>query len=328
MLTLGQWKETRRVDHVDLGIAAVRFRGASVALTDLKIYDADVAAYPSAANDFDRVTVLGRILEQTRSYLGLPAGTVPQRYARAVDALRNAASQDLNRICGTRYQPLRTADLMQMARRGALSPKTIAINVLYLAPVGAAPNVGPIDAIINGHIAQANACAGFMRAGLSVARSSAVAVVATQTAAGESILNPVSPAVPVAKQGRLAEGGEGGRRLIRYCNALAAAPGSVDVVYADHFDQDDVQGRTYRAGSESLGIAPNRPIVAITLNPPAGGAATYATTLAHELGHALTGCPDHSTDPANLMCGGGSRSGSNQLSDGQVAWLRNNAWVG
>jgi len=119
----------------------------------------------------------------------------------------------------------------------------------------------------------------------------------------------------------------GGQRLVEYTNASGAAANTMDVVYLDNYEtaQNDVQGRAYRTNDPTL--TPNRPIVTITLNPPAGGAATYPTTLAHELGHAITGCPAHIQDANNLMSAGSMRNGTNRLSDGQVAWLRNSPWA-
>jgi hypothetical protein len=69
------------------------------------------------------------------------------------------------------------------------------------------------------------------------------------------------------------------------------------------------------------------PIVTVTLNSPVGGGATYPATLAHELGHAITGCPAHIQDGNNLMSGGAIRNGTNNLSDGQISRFRKNPWT-
>ena len=145
--------------------------------------------------------------------------------------------------------------------------------------------------------------------------------------AGLSLKVSPTAAVPLNQQGKFADGGMGGQRLVEYTNASGAAANTTDVVYLDNYEtaQNDVQGRAYRTNDPTL--TPNRPIVTITLNPPVGGAATYPTTLAHELGHAITGCPAHIQDANNLMSGGSVRNGTNRLSDGQIAWLRNNPWV-
>jgi hypothetical protein len=326
MMTLNQWKNTRRVDHVALGPFNPRVQAMAPGVPHLDAFDADVGNYIFANNNFDRVTLLGRIMVRARgNYLNVPA--VPQQYQAAVLALYNVTQADLNLICQPMYQMQRTVDLTALVAGHALVPRNIALNIFYLAPVGAAPAVGPIDAIINGHIAAANAAAGYLQAGTTFARANAAATVATQTAANESILLPAIGAVPVHLQGRFADGGIGGPRLITYCNASGGAANSIDVVYLDHFDQADVQGRTFRAGADYGGTVAARPIVTVTLNPPAAGAATYATTLAHELGHALTGDPDHSADATNLMAGGAIRNGIDNLSEGQRLWFRNNPYT-
>jgi hypothetical protein len=145
-----------------------------------------------------------------------------------------------------------------------------------------------------------------------------VATVASQTATGGSILPPNVEATPVAQRGKFADGGMGGQRLVEYMNASGTGANTVDVVYLDNYEtaQNDVQRRAYRTNDQTL--APNRPIVTVTLNPPVGGGAAYPTTLAHELGHAITGCPAHIQDANNLMSGGAIRNGANNPSDGQM----------
>src|SRR5262245_31425606 len=326
MLSLAQWKTTRHVDHLDIGPLNPRFRGQNANTPHLNTFDAEVTAYAQATNNFDRVTALGNIVVRARTnYLTNQA--IPQRYLAAVNTLYNAALTDLGRTCGMLHQMGRSNDFNRIANNQALLGKNVTLNVYYLAPMGANPNVGPIDAIINQHILNANALPAYQQAGLTFIRSNPAATVVTENALHESMLLPAIPSVPVAAQGKFAEGGIGGRRFIEYCNATAAAAGSIDVVYADHFDQPDVQGRTYRAGSDNVGATPARPIVAVTFNPPVGRAATYPTTLAHELGHALTGDADHSIDGNNLMSGGAIRNANNQLTHGQIAWFRNNRWT-
>lgn len=326
MMSLAQWTTTRRVDHVNLGVAHPRVRGQSQGLTNLKVFDADVAAFAAATNNFDRVSILGRIIQQARAYLGLPANTVAQRYVQAVNTLYQSASVDFNRLTGAAYQALRNADLAALATGRALAPKNITLNIYYLAPQGAAPALGPTDAVIDAHILHANNAV-YQRASITFVRANAVAIVATQTAANESILAPAIPAVPLALQGAFADGGQGGPRLITYCNATLVAANSIDVVYCERYDQNDVMGRTFRAGQDYNGTIPARPIVTVTLNPPPGGIATYPATLAHELGHALTGEPGHSIDANNLMAGGAIRNGNDTLSDPQLAWFRNNPYT-
>ena len=326
-MTLAQWKNTRRVDHLNIFGHHPRVRGQSLGLTDLKVFDADVAAVAQANNNFDRVTMLGVVIQSTRLYLSLPAGTVLPRYVAAVNKLFASATIDLNLICGGAYQAPRTADLDALEVNHALGPKNVTLNIFYLAPVGAAPAVGPVDVLINAHILNANNAHGHNRAGITFARANPVATVATQTAAGDSILNPVIQEVPLQHQGKLAEGGNGGRRLITYCNASAGAANSIDVVYVDNYEDPLVLGKTYRANATTYGVVPVRPITTVTRNPPPAGAATSPTTLAHELGHALTSESGHSTDVNNLMAGGLIRNANNILGDGQVAWFRNNPYT-
>jgi hypothetical protein len=288
-----------------------------------------VTALTNASNNFDRVTILGRLLQWTAAYVSLPPNTVPERYTNAVKTLDTAVRNDLNEITGgVTYQTSRNADIV--ALRGdqpALTPKQVSLNIFYLVAIGAAPGVGPIDVTIDNHITQANNAVGYRRARITFARTNAAATLVSQTPAGDSILLSASSEVPARGQGKFADGGVGGPRLITYCNASGGAPGSIDVVYLDHYDQLDVQGRTFRAGKDYGAATPNRPIVTVTLSPPAAGSATQPTTLAHELGHALTGDPDHSLDASCLMAGGAIRNANDTLSDGLVGWFRNNPWT-
>jgi hypothetical protein len=330
MMTLAVWKNTRRVDHQEILGFHPRVRALASPQANLKVFDADLIAFGLANNNFDRVTILGRLLQSTRNYLALPDNTVPDRYKDAVRALVIAVMNDLNQICGGASPP-RAADIISLGDpHPALAQKNVSLNIFYLVPANAAPAFGAVaavDTLVNTHITNANSAAGFQRANITFARTNAVATLASQTAAGDSILLPAVPAVPVNQRGKFADGGNGGPRLITYCNASAGAANSIDVVYLDNYDQADVQGRTFRAGVDYGGSTPARPIVTVTRNPPADGVATHPTTLAHELGHALTRDPDHSHDANNLMAGGAIRNGSNRLSDGLIGWFRNNPWT-
>ena len=331
MMTLAQWENTRRVDHVQLpGGLNPRFRGnAGPGLQNLKGLDQFVQAYAQVQgqDDWAKVGSLAQIAQEALAHIAAAQGQVNQRYIAAAQALLASANADLNLICGAQFQPNRTADLVALRANRPLGQRTVRLNVYYLAPIGANPNVAPIDQIINQHITNANQLACYQRASITFQRVNAVATVATQTATGGSILLPATTAVPLNQQGKFADGGMGGQRLVEYTNASGAAANTMDVVYLDNYEtaQNDVQGRAYRTNDPTL--TPNRPIVTITLNPPAGGAATYPTTLAHELGHAITGCPAHIQDANNLMSAGSMRNGTNRLSDGQVAWLRNSPWA-
>ena len=327
MMTLPQWQHTRRVDHVSVPsvslsqgfrLAHPRVRSSPGGL-DLKMFDADVAAFARATNNVDRVGILGRIIECSSAFLALPLAAAPQRYRQAVHALYQSAQLEMNQICGGAvYQPLRTQDLVMATHQTVLPPKTVHLNIFYLAPIGTIPLVGPIDRTINTHIAQANTCPGFQVAGLTWQRNNPAAQVVTQSPTGQPILNPAN--------GQFSDGSTGGERLIAYCERFVPPSAtSIDIVCVEHYDQADVQGRTLRSGHDYNGSIPRRPIVTITMNPPGRGALTYPTTLAHELGHALTGEPAHSADPNNLMAEGANRNGRNHLTPGQIGWFRQNA---
>ena len=328
-MTLQQWESTRRVDHVSLpGGFNPRFRGNSgPGLQNLKNLDPFVQACAQMPDDWVKVQALSRVVQEARAKITQLLGQVEQRYINAVQALLTSAQNDLNVLCGATFQPNRTTDLVALHTNTPLVQRTVRLNVYYLSPIGSNPNVVPIDAIINQHIMNANQLACYQRAGMTFQRVNPAATVATQTANGASILLPAVQAVPLHNQGKFADGGMGGQRLVEYLDASGAGANTVDVVYLDNYEtaQNDVQGRAYRTNDTTL--APDRPIVTITLNPPVGGGATYPTTLAHELGHALTGCPAHIGDANNLMSAGNARNGTNSLSDGQIAWLRNNPWV-
>lgn len=329
-MTLAQWQNTRRVDHVHLpGGLNPRFRGnPGPGLQNLKGLDQCVQDYwtVNGQDDWAKAGALAQIAEEALAHIAAAQGQVEQRYITAVQALLNSANADLNMICGA-HQANRNVDLAALHANGALVQRTVRLNVFYLAPIGANPNLGPIDQVIDQHILNANQLACYQRAHITFQRVNGVATVASQTNNGRSILMPSVNEVPVNQQGKFADGGIGGERLIEYMDNSGGGANTIDVVYLDHYEnaQDDVQGRAYRTNDANQ--APNRPIVTVTLNPPVGGAATYPTTLAHELGHAITGCPAHIHDGNNLMCGGNARNGTNNLSDGQIAWLRNNQWA-
>ena len=328
MITLAQWENTRRVDHVSLpGGLNPRFRGnAGPGPQNLKGLDQFVQAYANVhgQDDWAKIGALAQIVQEGLAHVAAAQGQVNQRYVTAAQTLVNSANADLNLLCGAPFQANRTTDLIALRANTPLVQRTVRLNVYYLAPIGANPVVGPVDQVINQHIMNANQLACYQRARITFQRVNAVATVARQTASGGSILLPAVTAVPLNQRGKFADGGMGGQRLVEYLNASGAGANTADVVYLDDYEtaQNDVQGRAYRTNDMTL--APNRPIVTVTLNPPVGGAGTYPTTLAHELGHAITGCPAHIQDGNNLMSGGSIRNGTNNLSDGQIAWFRNN----
>jgi hypothetical protein len=56
MMSLAQWKNIRRVDHVDLGLFQARFRAQAPGTAHMNMFDADVDEYSRANNNFDKVT--------------------------------------------------------------------------------------------------------------------------------------------------------------------------------------------------------------------------------------------------------------------------------
>lgn len=319
MMSLDQWKKTRRVDHLDLYIAHPRLlwrRGPfhpSVPF-DLKVFDEDVAAAAALQTNFDKVCILGRIIVQTAAYLLLTPNP-PQRYRKAVQALQQSAQADMNDIAsGPKYQQARTRDITNLARGTALAEKHVSLNVFYLAPVGADIALADIDFKIDSHIDNANAANGYKQAKIHFERTNTSATVASQTEAGPFLYNE-----------KFYDQGNEAKRLITYCNASGGAANSIDVVYLSHYDQEpEVEGKTYRSDTYYGGgwQKATRPIVTVTLS---GTRETYRTTLAHELGHALTGEGKHSKDPDNLMAG--TRNGTNNLTHGQIGWFRNNPYT-
>lgn len=321
MLTLDQWKTARRVDHTSILGFHPRYRNPA-GRPDLKPFDALVTACHTATNNFDRVTALGALLAAAQAF-HMAAGGAAGRYRTPVQNVLAQAVQDLNVICGAAQGHGRNLDIIRAATGQPLVQKTITANVFYIAQVGAAPVLAPIDAIIDAHILTANTLASFVAAGIRVQRSNAAATVVTNHG-GDSIL--LTAPAPLAMIGKFQDSAAGGERLIAECGAIPRA-GRVDIVYVDEYDQADIQGRTFRAGQNYNGAVPVRPIVTVRLTPAAGGGASHPTTLVHELGHALTGDSGHSADAAMLMASGNIRGAVNDLSPGHVGWFRRNAHV-
>jgi|GEM_PF-5062063 len=330
-MTPAEWRLARRVDHINVLGQGPRVLGRNNPATpNLKVWDADVAAYPAQTNLFDRMTVLGRLIASTSQWLQGPGAALAGRYQGAVTALLNSAITESSVIAGALHQAARVADTITAAAGGPLVPKQVIVNAIYVHPVGAPPTLvqqAAINTIINQHIHNANVSGAFVAAALTLNRPAAGLTLVSATAAGDSILLEHPPA-PASMAGKLQDSALGGTRLVMVCNAQPAALG-VDIVYVEDFDQNDIQGRTFRGGVDYGGAVPLRSIVAVRVQPPAlaGAAATHGTTLLHEMCHALTHVPDHSLDPNNLMASGNIRNGANQLTAGQIGWMRNNAYV-
>lgn len=330
MYTLGQWKDTRRVDHFNfIGfsfsrgfyIANPRWRMFDATLRpDLKVFDPFVDECAPTRSAFDRMTALGNIINTAYHFIqGRQApAQANDRYNTAVDALYNQALLDMNQLVGAHYQ-----QAMEHYITGVNRPaRTINVNVLLLKPSGGA--VPAADAAtINQQIQNANASAAFQGAQITVTRIGAITRI-HEDANNRSFL--LTAPAPLAVRGNFQEDMDGGDRLIDHCNTLTHNA-DMNIVFVDAFDQNDVQGFTFRAQVSYRGHIPQRPIIVVRLTPVAGGAATHPTTLLHELGHALCTEGSHSADANNLMAGGAVRSGINQLSVGQCAWFCNNPYI-
>lgn len=325
MLTFPQWQDTRRVDNVTIPILNFhpRYRARNPnARPDLKIFDPLVQGYAAAPTELDRVIILGDILDLAAAFLANNAGGA-QRYLTAVQTLQTAANQDLTQKFPTTANAIRQ-DIIAAANGQALGQKTIRINVYYIDVVGANPNLVPIDVIVNQQITTANTSPAFQAAHLTITRLNANATLITETAAHESLLL-TNPPAPPTMAGKFQDSTTGGDRLMTLLNANGGA--GVDVVFLQEYDQNDIQGRAFRVGQAYNGVSCNRPIVTMRTTPAVGGGATHATTLLHEICHAIAGNGDHVTDPSNLMASGGIRNGRNELASGQIGWYRNNPWV-
>lgn len=325
MLSVAQWQDARRVDHLNIPVLNFnpRFRARNPNLRpDLKMFDPLVQDYAGAATELDRVIILGDIMDLTTGFLGNnPA--VANRYLQAVQTLQNAAIQDLNLKFPATANAIRQ-DIVGVSNGQPLAQKNININVYYIDVVGANPVLLPIDNAINQQITTANNSPAFQAARITVHRTNGVATLISETAAHESILL-TSPPAPVNMAGKLQDSTDGGTRLITVLNAAGGA--GVNVVFLDEYDQNDIQGRAFRVGQNYNGASPTRPIVTVKLTPAVGGNATHGTTLLHELCHAISSNGDHIQEPDNLMAAGAVRNGRNQLRCGQIGWYRNNAWV-
>lgn len=317
MMTLDQWKTARRVDHdrvVFLGKVFNRRTRPRPPYADLKAFDADVMGFHAAQAKFDKIVFLGDILADTDQFIrNAPVG-LEARYLTAVRALKDSAQDELARLCNDANPPNQIAqDVVALARGTALAPKTATVKTYYCVPPGSAFTRGAIDGTINNHLVTANGL--FNPAGVQVTR------VNTQALPIPAQFNNR----PVLTNGRFDEVRESAFVLVKFLNTQAGA--SMHVVYIERFQDDDVQGFCCRRGGTYSGATADRPIVVVTLTPPGAGAATYNTTLAHELTHGLTTEGTHADNPDSLMAGGANRNGTNDTSLALLAWLRNNPAV-
>jgi hypothetical protein len=329
MWTLDRWKQARRVDHGSINILGLKFHPRfrdPAGRPNLKIFDPFVNAFHQANNNWDKVAALGDIVGTAHQFIN---AFVPQpnpggqniRYKTPVDDLLVEARNALNIICGLPMSMGREANIVSMTNNVPVAIRTITANVIYLAAVGAVPNLVNIDPVIDGHILTANGLPAFTSAGLRIVRQNAVTHVVTDFN-NEPILIQGGANDGLFDESRLPI-----YRLVGYLNTQVL-PGRVDVVYHEGFADQDVQGFTARMSGLYAGRTPSaRPVVIVRMTPCPGGNLTHPTTLAHEMGHAVTDCGQHSTQPNDLMASGAIRGGVNSLSAGEKAWFRNNPYA-
>jgi len=318
MMTIDQWKTARRVDHeqiVMLGHVFNRRSRPRPAYADLKVFDADVIAFGAAQTRWEKIRPLADIIADAALFIANAPQNLQARYLNAVKALRDAAADELGTVTGSNTPPgIMRTDVEALSRGAAMTPKTASLQVYALVPGTCTMTDGTINGRINSHIAEANRL--LNPAGVQATRLNPVLVRIPAQSSGR----------PTLDNGRFDELRESPFVLVRYIEALNSGA-AVSVVYVDRFKEDDVQGFCCRKGGVYSGATPTKPIVVVTLNPPGAGAATYDTTLAHELTHGLTGDGTHANDPDSLMAGGSIRNGTNDVSLGMLAWLRNNEVV-
>ena len=332
MYTLGQWRNVRRVDHArfigvsfsrGVYIARPRWRGFDANnRPNLKAFDPFVQAYHQANNRFDRISALAEIISLAYHFIQnrQEPDQVNDRYNNAIRAIRNQAIVAMNGIVGAQYQ-----QSMEHYITGVHRPaRTVRLNCM-LMKVDANQVIANGHNTINNQIGIANAMASYQAAQLTLNRVGNITEI-WEDHNNDSFLLTAAMGAPVNMQGKFQDSAGGGRRLIDYCNGLNTVR-DVDIVYLASFDQNDVQGRTLRAGNDYNGHVPVLPIITVRLTPANGGDATHPTTLAHEMGHALCSEPLHSAAAAELMTNGGNRNGNNVLTLGQQAWFCNSAFV-
>lgn len=327
MYTLGQWKDIRRVDHLSLPavsfskgfyIAHPRWREYDPALRpDLKVFDVMVDSYNQANNNFDRVTQLANIIATGSPLINIH---INDRYGQAATLLYNQAILDLNGICGAHFQQAIEHFITGVSRPA----RTVRINVILIKSNGNPAPQQDLNTITN-HIQIANALGSYQAAQLNLQQVGGIMQV-HQNPQGAGFLLTQAMGAPNNMWGLFQDSAGCGDRLIDYCNTLPRNA-DVDVVYVPGYDQNDVQGRTFRATVGQNGHIPLRPIVTVRLTPAMGGGATFSTTLAHEMGHALCTEPAHCADPNDLMTAGHNRNGNNNLTLGEMAWFCNNNYV-
>ncbi len=327
MWNLDQWKAQRRVDHQHINLGLVSFNRRIQPFQGplhLRHFDPFVDACTRLPlGPLQKAGALGRLMQELLVYMaGFPAVTPQnQRYVTPVNTLLLQVRQDLIQIWGAPRHNDREADLLALANGHNIVARTVNLNVFYIEAVNANTNLGPIDAEVNRQIAAANGLPSYMTANLQVARSNAQATLLSMR--NNDVNHPI-----LDNNGNFREDARSVWELIQELNTQNL-PGAVDLVMVDSLSGNDVQGFTCRRAGLYSNVQPaQRPIVLVRMTPAlmnnGAPSPTHATTLAHELGHALTDTADHSLNPNDLMSAGSIRGAVDQLSHAEMAWFRRN----
>jgi hypothetical protein len=344
MLTVTQWKQARRVDHVKVAAFNIRYRGNPD--LQLKAFDQLVTDYHAGLTDQARLIALGEIIASATAFA---AGAHTAQTQTPVAALATAAEQDLRLLLAGRDVAADGAVGELRALPATWGARQVRVNTWIVVPdAQRAQNFSHIDAMIDAHLLAANQLYAGQGMRLSAVRRNAVSTVSSradpnaEATRTNSLLDftPDPTSLPDGLRPFLAQlqasagtfSMEARSRIAAWLNTKAMPASTVDLVYVPAFAEDDAQGLTTRPHSTGLATTPDRPYVTIGWNPLSAvafptAAVTFPTTLAHELLHALMDEGTHTADANNLMAGGSNRSGTNVISTAQMAVARNSTFM-
>lgn len=331
MWNLDQWKAQRRVDHQHINLGLVSFNRRIQPFQGpqhLRHFDPfvdDCTRLP--LGPLQKAGALGRLMQQLLLYTTAFPVVTPQnqRYLTPVTTLLAQVRQELNLVWGALYSNAREADLLALINGHNLVAKTVNLNVFFVEAVNANTNAAAIDAEVDRQIQAANGLASYMAANLRLVRSNANVTILSMRA--NNAANPI-----LTPNGNFREDARSVWELIQELDSQVGLAGTVDLVMVDNFSGNDVQGFTCRMSGLYSNIQPShRPIVMVRMTPAlmnnGAPSPTHATTLAHEMGHALTDTADHSHDAGDLMSSGNIRGAVDRLSDAEKAWFRQNPFT-
>jgi hypothetical protein len=344
MWTLNQWKQARRVDHFKVLKFHVRYRGA--ADVQLKAFDQLVTNYYAAVPNHAKLIALGEIIARATAF---GAGAHAANTQNPVTQLAAVAEQDLRLLLAGRDVDANAVVAELQADPATWGAKQLRVTTWVVVPdARMGQNFGNIDTMIDTHLQNADQLYAAHGMNLTVVRTNNASTVSSKinTLQGETRTNSLLDFTPDpnaltagelpylnnfnALAGKFSDTARS--RVAAWLNAKALPATGVDLVYVPEFAEDDAQGLTTRPNSTGLDTTPRRPYVTIGWNPLNAvafptAAATFPTTLAHELLHALMDEGTHTPDANNLMAGGSNRNGTNQISVAQMAIARNSVYL-